>query len=112
MFWIITSSAESLFQDKQLSHHINFAHLPPINLDGSSLGDYPSLGQGPMETIEHVMSELDGFESHRIKFSETSIDNNLVMQCFDVRDSSVIKLDIVDFGEFPSEKQDSTGKHV
>lgn len=103
---------ESIFQDKRLSHHINFAYLPPVNMDGSLLGEYPRLGQGEVLTFEQLRSELAAAESSVVTFPETSRTNNLVMQMFDVRGSTVTKLDLIDFGEFPPQKANSPGMQV
>jgi hypothetical protein len=109
---ISITDVESIFQDKRLSHHINFAYLPPVNTDGTELGEYPRLGQGEVLTFDQLGSELIGVESSQITFPETSRTNNLIMQLFDVRDASITKLDLIDFGEFPSQIANSPGKQV
>lgn len=106
------ADVESIFQDKRMSHHTNFAYLPPINTDGQLLGEYPRLGQGEVLTFEQLQSEFAAAESNIVSFSETSRTNNLVMQLFDVRVNSIMKLDLIDFGEFPASTPDSLGRHV
>lgn len=106
------ADVESIFQDKRLSHHVNFAYLPPVNLDGSLLGEYPRLGQGEVLTFDHLNSELTSAEREVVTFPETSRNNNLVMQFFDVRQNAIIKLDLIDFGEFPSSTPNSASRRV
>lgn len=106
------ADVESIFQDKRLSHHTNFMYLPPVNVDGSLLGEYPRLGQGEILTFDQLGSELSLAEQEVITFPETSKGNNLVMQLFDVRQNAIIKLDLIDFGEFPSDTANSTSRRV
>lgn len=113
---------ESLFMDKRLSHVPNFKYLPPVNKarignSTSSLGVYPSLGQAPISTIKDLESELKptidkGFQEV-VTFFETSRQNNLVCQIFEVSDNSLIKLDVIDFGLFTTRENSLYAtKHV
>lgn len=113
---------ESLFMDKRLSHIPNFQYLPPVNKAraGSTttpLGVFPSLGQAPIQTIEDLEQELEfsrskGFEQIST-FYETSTQNNLVCQMFEVSGNSIVKLDIIDFGLFSTPTNaESPTKHV
>lgn len=100
---------ESLFMDKRLSHLPNFKYLPPVNkarigASTSSLGVFPNMGQAPIQTIDDLNKETalyaaNGF-SKTIKFSETSIDNNIFGQFFEVSGNAISKLDVIDFGLF------------
>lgn len=100
---------ESLFMDKRLSHVPNFKYLPPVNRarvggSTSSLGTFPSLGQAPIQTPQDLDNELrfsqeTGFEEIST-FYETSRQNNLVCQMFEVSGNSITKLDVIDFGQF------------
>lgn len=100
---------ESLFMDKRLSHIPNFKFLPPVNKARigsvtSSLGVFPSLGQAPFQTFADLEKELNyvrnnGF-SQKVTFLETSLQNNLVCQMFEVAGNSMTKLDVIDFGDF------------
>lgn len=113
---------ESLFMDKRLSHIPNFKYLPPVNkarIGGttSSLGTFPSLGQAPIQTWADLEKELNyvrntGF-SQKVTFYETSLQNNLVCQFFEVSGDSMTKLDVIDFGEFtiPNDMEHPT-RHV
>lgn len=113
---------ESLFMDKRLSHLPNFQYLPPVNRaragsTTSSLGTFPSLGQAPIQTIDELESELQfvkttGFEE-TVTFYETSRQNNLVCQMFEVSGDSIVKLDVIDFGLFTvPNNPDHPTKHV
>lgn len=107
---------ESLFQDKRLSHAKNFKYLPPVNNatpenpNGSPLGKYPRIDQGDELTFPQLVKELQGKQSITVNFSETSTDSNIFGQFFDVRDSRIIKLDVIDFGEFVDNQ--GNNKHV
>lgn len=113
---------ESLFMDKRLSHIPNFKYLPPVNrakIGGttSSLGIFPSLGQAPIESIDDLLEELNyskdmGFQE-TVTFYQTSKQNNLVGQFFEVSGDTIIKLDVIDFGEFsvPNDQENPT-RHV
>lgn len=109
---------ESLFQDRRLSHLPNFLYLPPDNLPkvgeavGRRLGNYVNLNQRPILTFQELMRELEGKEWQDVEFSETSRDNNIMIQPFEFSDVGVKKLTIIDFGEFPDEDPFSPGKRV
>lgn len=115
-------NVESLFYDKRLSHIPNFQFLPPVNssnnaaTQGSPLGTYVNLSQAPITTFEDIQAEtkvadMTGF-SETIRFTETSRQNNLACQLFELADDNMIsKLDVIDFGEFPSPNNNGT-RHV
>ena len=106
-------NVESLFQDRRLSHSPNFKYLPPVNAPtinnpkGSPLGDYPRLDQGDILTLGELMNDLEGTQKTVVNFSETSTESNLFGQIFDVRDNRVIKLDVIDFGDFVNNNGDN-----
>jgi hypothetical protein len=112
---------ESLFYDKRLSHVPNFKFLPPVNkpLPGSTektpIGDYVNVNQAPILQYSDIEPELNkltetGFKQD-IQFLETSIENNLLCQFFEFYENQVSKLDVIDFGTFPSDEQGIT-RHV
>jgi len=111
-------SVESLFQDRRLSHMPNFKYLPPKNLprageeSGGLLGNYVNWNQKEVLTIQDLMTELEGRDYVDIEFTETSRDNNLMMQPFEFRPDGIQKLAIIDFGEFSDEDPYSPGKRV
>lgn len=98
---------ESLFADKRLSHIPNYQFLPPVNKDSSKpFGTFPRLGQQPLLEFEDLERELTiarrtGF-SQTVRFTETSKQNRVVCQFFELADSQLTKLDVVDFGLFPT----------
>lgn len=109
---------ESLMQDKRLAHLPNFRYLPPINSpsaqdpEGSSLGDYPRMGQTDEYSYKELERDLSVLEEHVISFTETSAQNNLIAQFFEKRVDGLTKLDAIDFGEFSTQDPDFPDKHV
>lgn len=113
---------ESLFYDKRLSHIPNFQFLPPVNssnnaaTQGTPLGNFVNLSQTSITTFGDILNEtkqadLTGF-STTVRFTETSRQNNLACQLFELADDNMLsKLDVIDFGEFPSPNGSGT-KHV
>ena len=111
---------ETLFYDKRLTHVPNFDFMPPVNKakpgeeEGTPLGDYVSLNQESIEDYQQVLDEIDDFDAKgygvTVNFTETSRENNVFGQFFEVARGGVMtKLDVVDFGEF--ETSEGT-KHV
>lgn len=111
---------ESLFYDKKLSHIPNFAFMPPVNSSvesgnkqHTSLGNFVNLNQQSMETYEHVQMMIDSMYAKgygtNINFTESSRENNVFCQMFELSNGEIAKLDIVDFGQFST---DTGTKHV
>lgn len=111
-------NVESLFQDKRLSQVANFMYLPPVNtttgIEGTKtqLGDYPNLGQESLLKFDDLLKELKGKEKEVITFYETSLENNIIAQFFEIGQTSFKKLDVIDFGEFVTEDEEFPEKHV
>jgi hypothetical protein len=112
------NDAESLFMDKRLSHIPNFAHLPPVNKgDKSSFGNFPALNQAPILNFDQLNNEFEtlrrqGMEEI-IEFSESSLQNNIIGQFFELTNNQLTKLDVIDFGSFVVEDgTDFPKKHV
>ena len=109
---------ESLFQDRRLSHLPNFLYLPPDNLPktgeryGRKLGNYVNWNQKPHESLQDLLKDLENKEWQEIEFTETSRENNLVIQPFEFSDVGVKKLVIIDHGEYPDDDPFSPGKRV
>ena len=100
------SSAPSLFADRRFSHFINFEYLPPKNVDsstgpGAPLGNYAKLNEEPDKTYDEFIARLKNMQYQEVNFSDTSRDNNVVGQFFEVNNLGIEKLSIVDHGEFP-----------
>ena len=93
-------------------------YLPPVNtsedITGTKplLGDYPNLGQESLLKFDDLLKELKGKEKETITFYETSLENNLIGQFFEIGQNSFKKLDVIDFGEFVTEDEEFPEKHV
>ena len=119
---MMLENAESLWQDKKLSHVLNYQLLTPVNkISGQELRDYPKLQQPTPLSYDDLRMELDGSSNTgwsgvgdpaEIKFDKTSASNNLVCQVWEVTSSSLEKLRMIDFGEFEDSDPYSPGKHI
>ena len=119
---MLLANAESLWQDKKLTHVKNFQFMPPINkVSSTELRSYPKLQQPTPTTYTDLSQELDGTgagnwsgvgDPAKIRFDKTSPSNNLVCQVWEVTSSSIEKLRMIDFGEFADDDPFSPGKHV
>ena len=118
---IDVDKVESLFYDKRLSHIPNFRFLPPVNKPrfGNStttaIGDYTNINQKPIvqfSDIEQELNELDlaGYKK-TVQILKSSLQTNLLGQFFEISDNVVKKLDVIDFGDFPPDKN-GTVRHV
>lgn len=108
---ISVDKVDSFFQDKRLSHIPNFKFLPPKNketngLGGDKMGTYQPLGQSEILTLEELLEDLEGKDYQTIDFTETSRSNNLFAQFFEITTNEIKKLDVIDFGSFPTEDGD------
>lgn len=118
------NAIDSLFSDDKLSHLENFMYLPPIvkvsdsivtdktkydNFAPYLLGNYPSWGDNEKKlTYTKLQSQLEEYgPSVDVYFQDTSHNNNVIAQFFEVSGKTVSKLDVVDFGPI----EDDTG-HV
>jgi len=105
---------ESIFFDKRLSHVPNFQYLPPINkprigkTNSLVIGSYKNLNQAPYVSYQDLATELSASQqtgySYDIDFTETSRQNNLLCQFFEVYSDGMKKLDVVDYGIFPPDR--------
>lgn len=111
-------TTDGLFIDSRLSHLPNFQFLPPINKYKTGdptvnlLGNYPNLNQKPQLTFTDVEQKADwavqrGY-STSIIFEETSRNNNLICQVFEIGGYEISKLDVIDFGLFNVSGDDIT----
>ena len=109
---------ECLYQDKRLQHLPFYRYLPPTNKKipyedaGRPLGNYPRLNQPDTEDIHGLEAALKKREKIEFAFTDTSRENNLVMQFLEAGEGKIEKLAMIDFGEFPNEDPYSPGKHV
>jgi hypothetical protein len=116
---ITLESFPSLFNSKWLENSINFKYLPPINkvlnnttdrsnlsfLEKNKIGNYTKLNnfENPY-TSKKIENDLISLEKKGFKktvfFDPTSMTNNLVSQFFEINDTEVQKLDVIDYGEY------------
>lgn len=112
------NAIDSLFSDDKLSRAENFMYLPPIvkvsdsivrdktnieSLKPYLLGDYPSWGDNEKQLDYSGLSkQLADFEVQETDIVNTSINNNIIAQIFEVSNSGVSKLDVIDYGDVNS----------
>jgi len=108
----------SLFNDKLFSKSLNFNYLPPINkmnddlidksnleiIESNKIGNYARFGEYDEYTNVELEDDLETIEKTGYKktvtFDPTSLNNKLVSQFFEINDSDIKKLDIVDYGVY------------
>jgi hypothetical protein len=106
----------SLFSDRRFSHFPNFKFMPPKNVDrpgvpGALLGNYPQLNEPPRDRWEDFEANI-GTQYEDFTFPQTSRENNLVGQFFEVNTKGIEKLSIIDYGEFELEDPLAPPKQV
>lgn len=103
------NDAESMFVDKRLSNLPNFKFLPPINKrisqQTSSLGVYPNYGSQETISEKLLTNEFNKLKergsSQKISLSNSSLNNRIIGQFFEINNKNISKLDIIDFGVQP-----------
>lgn len=100
----VVDDIESLNHDFRLSKLQNFKYLPPINSRGTLAGQPIGNFQDDNESIDKDRQtfelRLSSLEFADIEFVATSIENNWVLQAFELSDdASITKLDVIDYGE-------------
>lgn len=103
----VIDDVESLNHDMRLSNLENFKYLPPVNasgdLSGRPIGSFPNLNETLDQDRQQFESRISQLEYADVEFIETSIENNFVMQVFELsEDDGMIKLDVIDYGSRPS----------
>lgn len=105
---ITKEQGESLFQDKRLGHISNFKFLPPVqkNVGGTftTIGNFSPLNNlkilSPTDIEKEIkIADLKG-QSVDIEFTNTSRNNNILSQLFEIREGDIFKLDIIDYGDY------------
>lgn len=114
----LVNDLPSLFDDKVFSKSINFKYLPPINkldnpnvvksdldvIEQNKIGDYSRFGEYDEYTNAELEDDLKELEDAGYKktiiFDPTSLNNKLVTQIFEVNDSDMKKLDVVEYGTY------------
>jgi hypothetical protein len=99
----VVDDIEGLNHDVRLSKLDNFKYLPPINstgeLAGRSIGDFPNLNESTDREVQAFEARLSLLERSDVEFIETSIENNFLMQVFELsEDDGMLKLDVIDYG--------------
>ena len=86
----------------------------PAEDETVQIGNYANIKQEPILNFNDIKSELSKLDSmgfkQTVNFVETSNENNLVCQFFEFDNTTLGKLDVIDFGSF--EVEDGTTKHV
>jgi hypothetical protein len=100
----VIDDIESLDNDFRLSNLKNFKYLPPVNASGLAagqpIGNFPDLNETLDTDTQRFSERLQQLEFIDTEFIETSIENNFVMQIFELSDDAgIVKLDVVDYGE-------------
>lgn len=91
-------ASESFWQDNKVSHLKNFKFLPPVNPNGSRLGNYNVLTPQTTYDIGTITKELKTKPKTVIRFNPTSRRNNIALQFFEASTNKLKKLDVIDYG--------------
>jgi len=113
---ITLESFPSLFNSKWLNNVINFKYLPPINkvndtsidksnlsfLELNKIGNYSKQNDTiSYKDIENDLSNLSNLSFKKtVIFDPTSLQNNLILQFFEISNVEVQKLDVIDYGTY------------
>ena len=62
--------------------------------------------------MDELRESLKNKEVQTVNFSETSKANNVFAQMFEITPNNMTKLDVIDFGTFPSGDVDKPDVHV
>jgi len=107
---------ESVFQDYRFGNFDNYKFMPPLDrpIDESiaprQMATYTQINENPLDTLSELEQYLSGKQFSEIRFTNTSDSNNLVSQLFEHGKNGVIKLAVVDGGQF--EGSDGKFQHV
>lgn len=101
-------TADSLFFDKRFANLPQFKFLPPVVSTGGAvgfLGKFRNIKKFNQYTYEDLKSDVFGTDSNPIKqrrdvtIESTTLQNDLVIQMYEITNDGVTKLDAVDYGE-------------
>ena len=107
---------ECVFQDYRFGNFDNYKFMPPLDrpIDESiapkQMATYTQINENPLDTLEELQKYLAGKQVSEIRFTNTSDSNNLVSQVFEHGTNGVMKLAVVDGGQF--EGSDGKFQHV
>ena len=115
----IDRDAESIDQDRHLSHLDNYSYLPPRNKPksrkdtiGNLLALPPNNSRADIITLEDYEKEVRFLPSREIEFTNTTLSNNLVCQIYDTSGDFITPLKAIDFGEFATGDPERPMKRV
>jgi hypothetical protein len=96
---IVVEESPGMFHDARLTHIQNFKYMPPVcKSETKSIGIFPCHGQEPY-SYKQLISDISKREKHTVTFPDSSRDNNIFSQMFEVSGKSMTKLDVIDYGE-------------
>ena len=103
----VIDDVEGLSNDVRLSNLQNFKYLPPVNYSGvragQPIGEFPNTNETLDADRKAFEARIRELEYTDIGFVQTSIENNFVMQAFELsEDDGIVKLDVIDYGTRPS----------
>lgn len=106
------NTIDSLFSDEKLNNVDNFLYLPPTvkindpridrtnSLDlrnkNYNLGNYPPWGPLTKVTYSGLQEKLKNSNYKKVIFDPTSKDNEIIAQIFEINNSEVKKLDVIE----------------
>jgi hypothetical protein len=122
------NTLEKFNEDIKLSNLHNFMYLPPINklsenqeitdeiIKSNMLGPYKKESWSKKIVYSDVSKEINELDNKgqvkTIRFEVTSRDSHLLCQFFEQNQDELLKLDIIDCGEFATTDDNFPKKHV
>lgn len=96
---IIVEDSPGMFHDSRLAHIKNFKYMPPVcKSETKAIGIFPCHGQNEYSYTQ-LMNDISSREKHIITFPDSSRENNIFSQMFEVAGGCITKLDVIDYGE-------------
>ncbi|OUU74622.1 MAG: hypothetical protein CBC29_05710 [Methylococcaceae bacterium TMED69] len=90
--------------DSRFRNSLSMQYLPPENQTGAALGAYAKYISKSVQTFDEIESEIESEAQHQlIKIDKSSMSINLLGQIFELGNSSIKKLMLVDAGDFYDE---------
>jgi hypothetical protein len=89
---------DPFFADPTLAHIINFAYLPPINPDGTQLGNYQPIGPVDPPSDDDITQLIANAQNYTTYMQPAPIENRIAIQIVVVSHGKVNRLAAVDRG--------------
>jgi hypothetical protein len=89
---------DPFFADPTLAHIINFAYLPPQNLDGTQLGNYQPIGPDLPPNDADITRLTSTAQNYTTYMSPAPLENRIAIQMVAVSNGKVNRLAAVDRG--------------